>query len=154
MATPGASTSTRWIMPQCSALVTDIMTDAQRKHFEEFLEIDFAFEIENLGRFRVNAFNQHRGAGAVLRTIPSKILTLKELNAPMIFADLALKNNGLVLVTGPTGSGKSTTLAAMVDHLNDKSSRPHSDSGRSRSNSSIESKNCLVNQREVGAHTR
>ena len=100
------------------AMVMDIMNDAQRKHFEEFLEIDFAFEIEGLARFRVNAFNQQHGAGAVLRTIPTSILTLEQLNAPAVFADLALKNNGLVLVTGPTGSGKSTTLAAMVDYLN------------------------------------
>ena len=133
-------------------LVTDIMTDAQRKHFEEFLEIDFAFEIEGLARFRVNAFNQQRGAGAVLRTIPSKILTLQELNAPAIFADLALKNNGLVLVTGPTGSGKSTTLAAMVDYLND-----HVQGHILTVEDPIEfvhhSKSCLINQREVGTHT-
>jgi twitching motility protein PilT len=134
------------------ALVTDIMTDAQRKHFEEFLEIDFAFEIEGLARFRVNAFNQQRGAGAVLRTIPSKILTLQELNAPAIFAELALKNNGLVLVTGPTGSGKSTTLAAMVDYLND-----HVQGHILTVEDPIEfvhhSKSCLINQREVGTHT-
>ena len=103
---------------QVYAMVYDIMNDSQRKRYEEFLEIDFSFEIDGMARFRVNAFNQSRGAGAVFRTIPSKILTLEELHAPKIFADLALKPRGLVLVTGPTGSGKSTMLAAMVDHLN------------------------------------
>ncbi|MDP1369074.1 ATPase, T2SS/T4P/T4SS family, partial [Klebsiella pneumoniae] len=78
----------------------------------------FSFEIQGLARFRVNAFNQNRGAGAVFRTIPSKILSLEQLNAPKVFADLALKPRGMVLVTGPTGSGKSTTLAAMINHLN------------------------------------
>jgi twitching motility protein PilT len=101
------------------AMVYDIMNDAQRKLYEEYLEIDFSFEIEGLARFRVNAFNQHSGAGAVFRTIPSKILSLEQLNAPKIFADLALKPRGMVLVTGPTGSGKSTTLAAMVNYLNE-----------------------------------
>ena len=134
------------------ALVTDIMTDAQRKHFEEHLEIDFAFEIEGLARFRVNAFNQQRGAGAVLRTIPSKILTLQELNAPAIFADLALKHNGLVLVTGPTGSGKSTTLAAMVDYLNDNV-QGHILTVEDPIEFVHHSKSCLINQREVGVHT-
>ncbi|MBN9325157.1 MAG: Flp pilus assembly complex ATPase component TadA, partial [Delftia acidovorans] len=101
------------------AMVYDIMSDSQRKAYEEFLEVDFSFEIEGLARFRVNAFNQYRGAAAVFRTIPSKILTLEQLNAPRIFGDLALKPRGLVLVTGPTGSGKSTTLAGMVNHLNE-----------------------------------
>ena len=101
------------------AMVYDIMSDSQRKSYEEFLEVDFSFEIEGLARFRVNAFNQNRGAAAVFRTIPSKILTLEQLNTPKIFAELSLKPRGLVLVTGPTGSGKSTTLAAMVNHLNE-----------------------------------
>jgi len=100
------------------ALIYDIMNDSQRKTYEEFLECDFSFEIPGLARFRVNAFNQERGPAAVLRTIPSKVLTLEQLNAPAIFADLSLKPRGLVLVTGPTGSGKSTTLAAMVNHVN------------------------------------
>ena len=99
------------------AMVYDIMSDSQRKTYEEFLEVDFSFEIEGLARFRVNAFNQNRGAAAVFRTIPSKILTLEQLNAPKVFAELSLRPRGLVLVTGPTGSGKSTTLAAMVNHL-------------------------------------
>lgn len=101
------------------AMVYDIMNDAQRKQYEEFLEVDFSFEIEGLARFRVNAFNQNRGSAAVFRTIPSKILTLEQLNAPKIFGDLALKPRGLVLVTGPTGSGKSTTLASMLNYRNE-----------------------------------
>ena len=99
------------------SMVYDVMNDGQRKRYEEDLEIDFSFELEGLSRFRVNAFNHLRGAGAVFRTIPSKILTLAELGAPAIFADLSLKPRGLVLVTGPTGSGKSTTLAAMVNQI-------------------------------------
>src|SRR3569623_215516 len=95
-------------------MVYDIMNDGQRKAYEENLECDFSFAIPGLARFRVNAFNQDRGAAAVMRTIPSKILSLEQLNTPKIFAELSLKPRGLVLVTGPTGSGKSTTLAAMV----------------------------------------
>ena len=102
------------------SMVYDIMNDKQRKDFEEFLETDFSFEIPDLARFRVNAFNHNRGAGAVFRTIPSKILSLEELGAPVIFQDISLYPRGLVLVTGPTGSGKSTTLAAMVDFINDR----------------------------------
>ena len=102
------------------SMVYDIMNDKQRKDFEEFLETDFSFEIPDLARFRVNAFNQNRGAGAVFRTIPSKILTLDDLGAPPGFKDISLQPRGLVLVTGPTGSGKSTTLAAMVDFINDR----------------------------------
>src|SRR5205085_5469957 len=104
---------------QVHSLVYDIMSDKQRRDFEEFLEVDFSFEIPGLARFRVNAFNQNRGAGAVFRTIPSKILSLEQLNCPKIFSELALKPRGMVLVTGPTGSGKSTTLAAMVNYLNE-----------------------------------
>ena len=96
-----------------------LFRSTQRKVYEENLEVDFSFEIEGLARFRVNAFNQNRGAAGVLRTIPSKILTLEQLNAPKIFGELALKPRGLVLVTGPTGSGKSTTLAGMINHLNE-----------------------------------
>ena len=102
---------------QVHAMVYDIMNDTQRKHYEEFLEIDFSFEIDGLARFRVNAFNHQRGAGAVFRTIPSKILSLEQLNAPKIFADLALKPRGLVLVTGPTGSGKTTTLYSTLKRV-------------------------------------
>lgn len=103
---------------QVHSMVYDIMNDKQRKDYEEFLETDFSFEIPGLARFRVNAFNQSRGAGAVFRTIPTKILTLEELDCPRIFAEVSMYPRGLVLVTGPTGSGKSTTLAAMIHHKN------------------------------------
>ena len=104
-------------------MIYDIMNDGQRKAYEENLECDFSFAIPGLARFRVNAFNQDRGASAVMRTIPSKILSLETLKCPKIFADLALKPRGLVLVTGPTGSGKSTTLAAMVNHVRSEERR-------------------------------
>ncbi len=133
-------------------MVYDIMNDAQRKAYEETLECDFSFEIQGLARFRVNAFNQNRGAGAVFRTIPSKILTLEQLNAPKIFADLALKPRGLVLVTGPTGSGKSTTLAAMVDYINENE-MGHILTVEDPIEFVHTSKKCLINQREVGPHT-
>ena len=99
-------------------MIYDIMNDQQRKEYEQNLETDFSFEISGLARFRVNAYTQNRGAAAVFRTIPSIILSLESLNCPPIFSELARLHRGLVLVTGPTGSGKSTTLAAMVDHKN------------------------------------
>ena len=133
-------------------MIYDIMNDGQRKAYEEFLECDFSFAIPGLARFRVNAFNQDRGAAAVLRTIPSKILSLEQLNAPKIFADLALKPRGLVLVTGPTGSGKSTTLAAMVNHVND-TEYAHILTIEDPIEFVHISNKCLINQRELGPHT-
>ncbi|MEO6422992.1 MAG: type IV pilus twitching motility protein PilT [Candidatus Nitrotoga sp.] len=134
------------------AMIYDIMNDVQRKIYEENKEIDFSFEIPGLARFRVNAFVHQRGAGAVMRTIPSKILTLADLKAPKILESIADYPRGMVLVTGPTGSGKSTTLAAMVNHRNEHE-MGHILTVEDPIEFVHESKMCLVNQREVGAHT-
>ena len=134
------------------AMVYDIMNDSQRKQFEDELECDFSFEIPNLSRFRVNAFNQNRGASAVFRTIPSKVLTLEELNAPKIFKDISEQPRGIVLVTGPTGSGKSTTLAAMVDYINENQ-YSHILTIEDPIEFVHTSKRCLINQREVHRDT-
>src|SRR6187549_2506402 len=134
------------------AMVYDIMSDSQRKMYEEFLECDFSFAVPNLARFRVNAFNQQRGAAAAFRTIPSKVLSLEELNCPKVFADLTDRPRGLILVTGPTGSGKSTTLAAMVNHVNENEFG-HILTIEDPVEFLHESKKCLINQRELGPHT-
>ncbi len=133
-------------------LVYDIMNDKQRKDYEEFLETDFSFEIPELARFRVNVFNHNRGAGAVFRTIPSDILSLEDLGTPPIFKTIADNPRGLVLVTGPTGSGKSTTLAAMMDYVNNKN-YAHVLTIEDPIEFVHESKKCLVNQREVHRDT-
>ncbi len=133
-------------------LVYDIMNDKQQKDFEEFLECDFSFEIPGLARFRVNAFNQNRGAGAVFRTIPSEILTLEDLKAPDIFKEISDYPRGVVLMTGPTGSGKSTTLAAMVNHKNE-TEYGHILTIEDPIEFVHQSKKCLINQREVHRDT-
>lgn len=134
------------------SMIYDIMNDAQRKHYEENLEVDFSFEVPNLARFRVNAYVQNRGAAAAFRTIPSKVLTLEQLGAPAIFKELCHHPNGIVLVTGPTGSGKSTTLAAMINEINE-SEYGHILTIEDPIEFVHESKKCLINQREVGPHT-
>ncbi len=134
------------------AMIYDIMSDAQRKGYEEHLELDFSFELRDVARFRVNAFSQERGAGAVFRTIPSLVLTLEQLEAPKIFKEISDTPRGIVIVTGPTGSGKSTTLAAMVDYVNENQ-YSHILTIEDPIEFVHKSKRCLVNQREVGPHT-
>lgn len=138
--------------PEVQALIYDIMNDRQRKDFEEFLETDFSFDVPNIARFRVNAFNQNRGAGAVFRAIPSEVLTMEDLGMGQVFRDISLLPRGLVLVTGPTGSGKSTTLAAMVDYVNDNR-YDHILTIEDPIEFVHKSKSCLVNQREVHRDT-
>lgn len=135
------------------AMVYDIMNDHQRKFYESELECDFSYEIPNVSRFRVNAFNQSRGAAAVFRTIPTEILTLEQLQCPSIFSEIADKPRGIVLVTGPTGSGKSTTLAAIIDYIN-KSRQYHILTIEDPIEFVHKSNKSLINQREVGLQTK
>lgn len=134
------------------SLVYEIMNDKQRKEYEENLEVDFSFEVPGLARFRVNAFNQNRGAAAVFRTIPSKVLSMEALGMGGVFRDLSEKNRGLVLVTGPTGSGKSTTLAAMIDYINETRA-DHILTIEDPIEFVHDSKKSLINQREVHRDT-
>ncbi|WP_205342992.1 type IV pilus twitching motility protein PilT [Denitrificimonas caeni] len=133
---------------QVHALIYDIMNDKQRKDYEEFLETDFSFEVPGVARFRVNAFNQNRGAAAVFRTIPSKVLSMDDLGLGKVFRNITDVPRGLVLLTGPSGSGKSTTLAAMIDHLN-SNKYLHILTVEDPIEFVHESKKSLVNQREV-----
>jgi len=133
-------------------LIYDTMNEKQQQKFEESLEIDFSFQISNLARFRVNAFHQNRGISAVFRTIPSKVLTMEELNMGQVFKNICDIPRGLVLVTGPTGSGKSTTLAAMIDYINDNRYE-HVLTVEDPIEFIHQSKKCLVNQREVHKDT-
>ncbi len=133
-------------------MIYDIMSDKQQKDYEEFLETDFSFELPNIARFRVNAFNQLRGPAAVFRTIPSKVLTLEQLNAPQVFKQISDQPRGMVLVTGPTGSGKSTTLAGMINYINE-SRHEHILTVEDPIEFVHTSKNCLINQRELGKDT-
>jgi twitching motility protein PilT len=135
------------------SMVYDIMDDGQRKRFEETSDIDFAMQLGETARFRVNVFRQQRGVGAVFRKIPTTIYSLSDLNLPPILSQLANRERGLILVTGPTGSGKSTTLAAMLDQIN-SSVEGHILTVEDPIEFVHQSKKCLVNQREVGPHTK
>ncbi|WP_298848690.1 type IV pilus twitching motility protein PilT [uncultured Salinicola sp.] len=138
---------------QVRRLIYDVMNDRQRRDFEAALETDFSFEVTGVSRFRVNAFTQGRGAGAVFRTIPSNVLTLDDLGLGDVFRRLSMLPRGLVLVTGPTGSGKSTTLAAMIDYIN-SNRQEHILTIEDPIEFVHESKRCLINQREVHRDTK
>ena len=134
-------------------MIYSIMTDTQVKNFEEHWEADFSTEVKGIARFRVNVFNQNRGLAVVFRTIPSRVLSLEDLKAPEKFVDIIDVPRGLVLVTGPTGSGKSTTLAAMLNHINENR-HEHIRTIEDPIEFVHESKKCLVNQREVHRDTQ
>ena len=134
-------------------LAYSVLTDAQKKRFEESLELDFSFGIKGLARFRVNMFNQRGAVGAVYRLIPEKIRSFQELNLPQVLTTLAERPRGLVLVTGPTGSGKSTTLAAMIDKIN-KERHDHMLTIEDPIEFVHQHQGCLVNQREVHSDTQ
>jgi len=134
------------------AMVYDIMNDTQRKLFEEHLELDFSFALGDIARFRVNCFKQKRGMSAVFRTIPTEVLTLEQLKCPEIFKEIAMTPRGICLVTGPTGSGKSTTLAAMINHRNEVE-KGHILTVEDPIEFVHKSKSSLVSQRELGPHT-
>lgn len=140
-------------LEQTHAMVYDIMGDNQRKVFEEYNDIDFSIQLGEIARFRVNVFKQQRGLGAVFRKIPTKILSIQDLNLPPIIGELCEREKGLVLVTGPTGSGKSTTLASMIDLINSEE-EGHILTVEDPIEFVHKSKKCLVNQREVGPHTK
>jgi twitching motility protein PilT len=140
-------------LEETQAMIYDVMSDTQRKVFEEFSDIDFSMQLGDVARFRVNVFRQYRGMGAVFRKIPTKILTAEQLGLPPVCLELAKKEKGLVLVTGPTGSGKSTTLAAMIDMIND-TEEGHILTIEDPIEFVHRSKKCLVNQREVGPNTK
>lgn len=137
---------------QVLTLVHSIMNESQRKAYAESLETDFSIEIAGVARFRVNAFHQNRGAGAVFRTIPSSVLTMSQLGLGDVFRDIARVPRGLVLVTGPTGSGKSTTLAALINDINENR-HDHILTIEDPIEFVHDSKRCLINQREVGRDT-
>jgi twitching motility protein PilT len=148
---------TRIKMPEVAAsevqaMVYDVMNDTQRKMFEEHFELDFSFALGDIARFRVNVFKQNRGMSAAFRVVPSEVFTLEQLKCPGIFADIAMTTRGICLVTGPTGSGKSTTLAAMVDHRN-QSEKGHILTIEDPIEFVHRSKAALVSQRELGPHT-
>ena len=133
-------------------MITDVMNDNQRKIFQQNLETDFSFELPNIARFRVNAFMSNRGPAAVFRTIPSTVLTLEQLQAPKVLEKISDTPRGLVLVTGPTGSGKSTTLAAMINYINENHPA-HILTIEDPIEFVHQSKKALVNQRELHQHT-
>lgn len=138
---------------QTQVMMYDIMSDGQRKVFEETSDLDFSMTLGEIARFRVNVFRQNRGVGGVFRKIPTKILSLEQLNMPPIMGTIADKEKGLILVTGPTGSGKSTTLAGIIDKINDEV-EGHILTVEDPIEFVHKTKKCLVNQREVGPHTK